>query len=67
MEVASKYVLERMAKSETNQIIIGSKENKLETLISRGWKIERFINQLSLNEESYQQNYENEERILYKL
>ena len=67
MEVAVQHVLKRMEKSETNQIIIGSKENKLETLISRGWKIERFINQLSLNEESYQQNYENEEQIQYKL
>ena len=67
MEVAGQHVLKRMEKSETNQIIIGSKENKLETLISRGWKIERFINQLSLNEESYQQNYENEEQIQYKL
>jgi hypothetical protein len=67
MEVTDKYILQKMSKGETNQLIIGSKENKLETLVARGWKIERFIDQLSLNEETYQQNFDNEEKILYNL
>lgn len=52
-----------MSKGETSQIIFGSKDNKLEDLISRGWKIERFAQELSLSSEIYQQNNDNEEKI----
>jgi len=45
-----------MKNGQTSQVIFGSQNNDLETLMSRGWKIERPVEGLSVQEDSYEQN-----------
>jgi Zn-dependent M16 (insulinase) family peptidase len=56
IDVVTRYVLNPMSKNETSQVIFGSQGIEMESLVSRGWKIERGIEGLSVNEESYEQN-----------
>ncbi len=56
VDVANKYLLDRIKEGKSSQVIFGSQTNDLEGLLSRGWKIERAVEGLSIQEESYEQN-----------
>jgi len=80
VSVTNKYLLEKIKEGKTSQIIFGSQSNNLEGLLSRGiwiwiyrwiilkgWKIERPVEGLSVNEGSYEQNKSSAPRLTYDL
>jgi Zn-dependent M16 (insulinase) family peptidase len=64
VDVAEKYLYTSVKKGETSQVIFGSQNNDLETLMQRGWKIERPVEELSVQEGSYEQNKKPEPAII---
>lgn len=44
-----------MAEDESNKLIIGQQDVNLEGLLKRGWKIERPIEDISVQHQSYEQ------------
>ena len=52
-EVCQKYLKDPIEKDQTSKVIFGSKDNNLEGMVSRGWKIDKFANELSYNESNY--------------
>jgi len=56
IEVAQKYLYGSIKDGKTSQVIFGTQDNDLEKFLSRGWKIERPVEGLSVSEEKYEQN-----------
>ena len=66
IRVANTYLYESLKEGKTSQVIFGAQDNDLETFLSRGfesisilllgWKIERPVEGLSVDEERYEQN-----------
>ena len=53
IDVANRYLLSAMEKDETHKVILGQNTDKLEMFVKNGWKIERFVAGLSLNQHKY--------------
>ena len=53
LDVCKRYLMDRLEKDETSKVIFGSKDNNLEGIVSRGWKVDKFANDLSFNESNY--------------
>ena len=54
IDVSNRYLLSAMEKDETHKVILGQNTDKLEMFVKNGWKIERFVAGLSLNQHKYQ-------------
>ncbi len=54
----SHALLQQMLSSQTSQVIMGAQTNHLEGFVSRGWQLQQFVDDLSLNSESYIPNQE---------
>ena len=59
IDVAQRYILDAMEKDKTSKVIFGAKNENLDIFVSRDWKIERFIEGLSLKPQNY--NHSSEE------
>lgn len=55
VEVCRKYLKEPMEKDMSSKVIFGSKDNNLEGMVSRGWKVDKFANELSYDESNYEE------------
>lgn len=47
-------IMAKIEKEQTTQVIFGAKQENLQFFVSRGWKVHRFAEGLSLKEEHYQ-------------
>lgn len=53
VEVANKYLLDKIEKGETSQVVFGQQTDALEMFVKNGWEIERFVKGLSLSQKNY--------------
>ncbi len=53
MRTVEKYIHEPIISDKSSKVIFGLKENKLEGFVSRGWKIEKYFAEISLNMDRY--------------
>lgn len=53
MRVVEKYIHEPIISDKSSKVIFGLRDNKLEGFVSRGWKIEKFFAEISLNMDRY--------------
>jgi hypothetical protein len=47
-------IMAKLEKEQTTQVIFGANQENLQYFVSRGWKVHRFADGLSLKEEHYQ-------------
>ena len=53
-DVIEKHLINSLKKDQTSKVIFGTiKKDELEGQVERGWNVERFVEQLSLNQENY--------------
>ena len=50
---AASQLMDDLEKGQTSQVIFGASSDDLQYFIARGWKIERFVEGLSLKQERY--------------
>ena len=53
IEVSEKYMLDALKKDQTSKVVFGTMKGDLESLMERGWKVERFVENLSMNADNY--------------
>ncbi|KAL4482884.1 hypothetical protein ABPG74_018910 [Tetrahymena malaccensis] len=56
IDTANEILLENIMKEQSSQVIIGSQAHNLKKLLSRGWKIEKAVDGISVSPKSYRQN-----------
>lgn len=61
LEVAEKYILESLKNDKTSKVIFGAKNDDLDVFVSRDWKVERFVDGLSLKPQNY--DHTNKEEV----
>ncbi|KRW98994.1 Metalloenzyme, LuxS/M16 peptidase-like protein [Pseudocohnilembus persalinus] len=55
VEATKKYLLDKLSEDQSSKIIIGQQDVNLEGLLKRGWRIERPLDDLSVQQDSYEQ------------
>lgn len=63
LDVTKRYLYESIKEGKTSQVIFGTQGNDLESFLSRGWKIERPVEGLSVSEENYEQNVKSDPKL----
>ena len=58
--VVEKYVLKSMESDKTSKVIFGSAGDSMEAFIERGWKVERFVDELSMKSSNYEDQNDQE-------
>ena len=49
IKVAEKYIYKAMLEDKSSKVIFGPKSANLEGLVSRGWRVEKYFTDISLN------------------
>ena len=52
-QVCEEFFLESLAKDESSRVVFGSPSNNLEGFLAKGWLIENFVDDLSLDPQDY--------------